>query len=166
MNAIARIFVNQIEVGSLPASQYRYIAKQARRDWRLWVGQLFNLFTVFAQFLAAAIRIIPFVWFIAFVGLTIFSPKDTINLFASLPIITPEKLSEDFQLLLRVSLILSILYLGVEGILTAASEKPGKFGYVNMFDDAIAQEIREVLEVPAKGRVHIRIEEIADAGFE
>lgn len=71
-HAIARVFVNDVEIGSLPADQYQHILDAARRNRRLYASQTLNIALTLFRLTTKILRSIPFLLFFiaAFIALT------------------------------------------------------------------------------------------------
>lgn len=154
MTSIARIYVNQVEVGALPASQYHSVVKQIRSDGRLYVLQGFNFVEVLIRFLLATFRLVPSMWFLVAVILAIWAPEAITEFVASFQKFSPSEVSQGFQRML----LWSVLFNGVAlmaHVGFAAGFQP--YGYINMIDRAVSRRIREVLEVPAEGELMVTV---------
>lgn len=155
MTSIARVYVNQIEVGALPSAQYRAVVEQTRHDWRLYVQQVFNVAFACLWFLIASFRLVPTLLFIAGAAAAIWVPEEITASVIQLATITPEQLSQGIQrLLLWCTVFAVILHCSVFMMFFSGFHK---FGYINVFDRAVNKQIRRVLEVPAEGDMFVHI---------
>lgn len=157
MTSIARVYVNQVEVGALPATQYHAVVKQARRDWRLHVLQGFNVAAVLVRFLLTSLRLVPLLWFMVAVLLGIWYPDSITEFVASFPTLSPSQVSQSFQHMLLWSTFVTGVSLMLRAALTGSSAGFQPYGYINMIDRAVSRRIREILEVPAEGDMMVTV---------
>lgn len=155
MSDIARVFVNNIEVGSLPAAEYHSYIEDAKRDWRLKVQQVFNVLGTALSFLAKAFVMVPVVWFLLGSLLLIGEPEMIANAAHSLAAMEASDIGALYQRFLLYSYFAAILMLFMGTVLTGSSL--GIYGYRDVFDMAVAMRIRRLLEVPAKGDLDVVI---------
>ncbi len=153
MSKIARIFVNRIEVGTVPADLYEKIVKQAKRDWKLYVSQGFNLVAVAFRFFVDTLRLTPWLWFITSAGLAVLAPDILGDVFAALSKATPAELANEYRK--------AVMYgpLGVSAMLLAgmAGGFGSKYGFVDRFGEVVGERLRALLEVPAEGSIDVFI---------
>ena len=91
-NRIARVFVNNVEVGSLPAEQYWEIYKEAKKDWKNYLLQTFNIIKVITKIFALIIWYIPYVWIIAILSIYCFDQAFFTDLFTIIQNNSPQEI--------------------------------------------------------------------------
>lgn len=153
MSKIARIFVNRIEVGTVPADLYEKIVKQAKRDWRLYVSQGFNLVAVAFRFFVVTLRLTPWLWFIASAGLVLLAPDILGEIFAALTKATPAELANEYRKAVMYGPV-AVAAMLLAGMLMGFGSK---YGYIDRFGEVVGERLRSLLEVPAEGTVDVFI---------
>ncbi|MGY6257273.1 hypothetical protein ACXIVK_27830 [Paraburkholderia caledonica] len=156
-NAIARVYVNDIEVGTLPADQYNKIVKMVRADRRLYVAQAMNYFKVLLRCLFLTIRYVPTALFFALFLFEITSPSSVTDVIVGMRQSTPEAVNHGVCWLLGTGWIVSMLFVVVgmfDGVFPT--------GAVDQFDRKISHHIRSLLEVPAQGKMMVVVTRDAD----
>lgn len=148
--AIARVFVNEIEVGALPADQYNKIVKTVRTDRRLYVAQALNYFNVAWRFLVLTLRFVPVLWFIMLVLAEIIQPSSVTDFIASMRQATPAEVNHAICWALGAGWIFSMV---VVTFCMGLGVYPT--GVVDEFDGKINRHIRSLLEVPAEGTMTV-----------
>ena len=149
---VARVYVNEVEVGALPELQYRQVVVDAWARWDLYGRQALNAVEVGARVAFAVVRLIPWVWFALVAIAAVLIPDQLATVFGTLAKGTPA----EFVVALRSGL-------GGGALLSAVAVGGGvalgglKFGFVNEFDGFIAQRLRQLLEEPADGRLQVRV---------
>jgi len=155
-DAILRVSVNGIEVGSLPEGLYEEIRKDVRRNKWLYVRQGFSflnaILVVLSRFLAyAAILSVLFSMLVA-----VASPDTTATVWAALMKATPDQVANGFRsmagLVLFVTGLCMLAMLCLKGF--------SYFGAVDVFQREINHYVRTVLEVPSEGPMTIRADAI------
>lgn len=150
MAQISHVYVNNIEVGSLPAEQYNAIVKQVKSTPWLYVRQGIN--TVWVAFCLAiwALRVTPWVWFIFFLFFSVAEKQAVIDFISTVKSANSAELVQliklGFAYSYPMAFIACFVAEGLKGKLT---------GYRNYFDDAISFKIRRLLEVPAEGPIDV-----------
>lgn len=152
-NEIARIYVNDIEVGSLPSHVYRKIVTEAKRDKRLYFAQAMNFILVVLQLTASVFKYIPFTLILFLLLGFIAGPDILVELVRASRTASPEYVVGFIgrTLLSAACFNLTVLTAGMGfGSL--------RFGYVNHFDAAISRRVKSLLEVPADGDLSVIIQ--------
>jgi hypothetical protein len=154
MTAIARVFVNNIEVGSLPAAEYDRLSSAAYGDQRLWAATFLSLLGAVWRILGRTVAAMPAVLLASAATMALVVPGPTAELVHALRALPPEQLFAGF---LRVLSMVGTLGLVVVPMLDALrGRNPGDF--VNPFDAAVANQIRQRLEVPSDGALRVEVE--------
>lgn len=154
---VATVYLNGIEIGSLPISKHRAMLAEARRDPRLYLQQGGNLLRMALNLLAAGIGNVPKLWALLLVASVIFLPTELADLVQQslplLPQLSGEQVVTGLQSLLSTSLIFSYVVLLLEFVAF-----PGaiRYGYRDVFHDAVSFTLRKELEAPAHGKVEVR----------
>jgi hypothetical protein len=149
---VARVYVNEVEVGSLPAVHYARVVREAWSCKGLYVMQALNIAAVVLRAALAVVRFIPWVWFLALACAAVFAPEALRETFARMSTATPTQLVDAVRQALDGAAVLSVVVCGTTVVLGVE-----RFGYVNQFDEVISQRIRRILEVPAEGSMRVSV---------
>ncbi|MBU9439112.1 hypothetical protein KTE91_28945 [Burkholderia multivorans] len=150
--AIARVYVNDVEVGALPADQYNRIVKDVRADRRLYVAQAMNYIGFVWRFVAHSLRFVPIFWFAALVVAEILGPSIVTDLIAAMRQATPTEVNHGICWMLGAGMIFSMLTVS---FCMFAGAYPS--GLVDEFEAKISRQIRSLLEVPAEGTMSVLV---------
>lgn len=149
---VAVIQVNNIEVGSMPLSQYEDIVESVKRDWRTRVASVFSyvgfvwrivirLCSYFVQSFAVIIAL--------FMLYSSFHSVETTQFITELRNTPSERIAEAIRSITNICVILTsiacALSIFIKGIPV----------FVSASENGINKKIREVMEVPAEGRVSV-----------
>jgi hypothetical protein len=157
MSGIARLFVNDVEVGSLPEEQYLSILGQVKSEHR--------------HYLMAVLRLLWSGWSAIMVALGCFSPllitivallvwgapNESAEFIDSVQKATPLQIVELLKILLTAFFMLSLVVLGTMIFVGY------NFGYISPWKDARNKRLRRVMEVPTKGDFVVVVERSDDA---
>ena len=150
--AIARVYVNDVEVGSLPLQQYKNIVRSTWRDNRLYLWQVLNLAWVCWEATRLYLTVATVIaCSLVFLGAVFFTNNviETFDLFKAMQ--TSDQVLVVKRILLIYFQITSITI--VLGVIWGI--KTHQLGFKNYFGDKISDEIRHLLEVPTEGRFKI-----------
>lgn len=154
---VATVYLNGIEIGSLPISQHRAMLAEARRDPQLYLRQVGNLLRMALNLLAAGIGNVPKLWALCLVASLIFLPTELADLvqrsLPKLPQLSGDQVVTGLQSLLSTSLILSYVVLLLEFV---AFPGAARYGYRDVFHEAVSFTLRKELEAPAHGKVEVQ----------
>jgi|GEM_PF-1828292 len=151
MSSVARVYLNDVEVGSLPATDYRSIVANTKKDWKLYFLQVLILMKAVLNIIAFGFRAIPAFLLLAIVLGVVFFPEQVTENLEALSKFTIGEIVEGAQ-----NLFVSIWI--ITSILTPAflmTWRPNSFGFYDVFDDKVNQEIRKILEVPTTGNLTV-----------
>ena len=151
MSKIARVYLNDVEVGSLPAVQYQRIVKDAKRDWRLYVLQWLNIIGFSLRCAVMCLRLTPWVWFYLSIIALIFAPEELSQVITEYGQATPLEVTRAYAKMVVFGASISAVCLSI----IVAIGKSHVYGYVNKFDEAIKNELRRLLEVPTEGEMMV-----------
>ncbi|MGL0788774.1 hypothetical protein [Xanthomonas translucens] len=151
--AIARVSINGIDVGSLPADQYRRIVAESRRDWRLWVAQSLAWAAVILRLVSLVLQVMAVCWLLFIPLLALLAPADLTAMIATLAKTPPAEITKGIRTLLTFFIGLGVLAMFMAPIFTPSLVQP----LVNHFDRAISRRIRELLEVPTEGDIRVML---------
>ena len=154
-NTIARVFVNGVEVGSLPIAMLQQIKKEAKADPWLYLGQAMNVVYALACFFTAAIQLVPVALVVALFWLLAFdnaSVSALIELFRIAPI------DMVVSFLKKLSFLCVMLCVIAEMFCAIAGAK--NFGLKNYFQNRVDDAIYGFLEVPVVGRMSIQLDKV------
>lgn len=153
-DGVAVIKVNNIEVGSMPVSQYEEIVLTVKNDWRTRIASVFSYIGFFWRFI---IRLWSFfvkgfsllcTIFILYYFLHPAELTQFINEMRSLP---SEIIAAGFRLVTNICLVLTFISCSLSLLLE------GKPLFVSATENAVNKKIRQVMEVPAEGLVSITL---------
>lgn len=151
-DGIAVIKVNNIEVGSMPVSQYEEIVESVKKDWRTRVASVFS-------YIGFVWRLILRVWhyfvqgfsvIIAFFMLySVHHQAELTQFITDLRNSDSENIAEFIRTITYTCIIMTVIA-AILSIFTKGSPV-----FVSATENAINKRIREVMEVPAEGQVSI-----------
>lgn len=147
---IAVVKVNNIEVGSMPISQYEEIVKAVNNDWRTRIASVFSYLRFVWKFIVKLWSYFVQCFSVLFAMFMLYSLFHTaeitqfINEMRSLP---SESIANGIVSLTQLSV--SVTFIGC--FLSFLIK--GTPVFVSAYEDAINKKIREVMEVPAEGQV-------------
>lgn len=150
---VARIYVNGIEVGSMPTDQYKSLVKEQKRRVSLHVKGVLNALWVSCNFISRLTITTSSVIVAMFVAMCAFDTGSTIELVKHLRETEPELIANSMQSFFLVVLVVSIPITTVHAALF-----PARYGYINHIDLEINRKIRELMEVPTEGDMHVQVE--------
>ncbi len=148
----AIVKVNNIEVGSMPISQYEEIVKSVKKDWRTHVASVFS-------YIGFALRIIIMLWnyfvhsfaiFIAFIMFySFYHHEELTHLITFLRNSPSENITEIIRVIAYYCITLTVIAVAISIV------AKGIPIFVSATEIAINKKIREVMEVPTEGQVSI-----------
>lgn len=149
-SAIARVFVNQVEVGSVPLTMYRELVTIAWKSPRLYIAQIMNLCGVIFKFVTGFLTTLP-VLLVGIVGLAAwFWPGELQSFIEEIRTRTAAELVVFIQQIWPTLFLLYVMIQGFRGMFSNTS-----FGFINHFSADIHQHLRHLLEVPVDGVVTV-----------
>lgn len=147
---VAHVFVNNIEVGSLPVCEYQQLVKSVRKSKRLYVIQLFNWLVVAMRCGGELLIMLP-VYLVGLMVCVAFVAPDALSAyFTAISKLTPEQLVQTVRALSGALSVVYAMYLGGRLLV-----KGSLAGYVNQFEAEVNERVRTLLEVPAEGAVRV-----------
>lgn len=152
---VARVYLNGIEIGSLPVAQHKALLAKARRTPMLYVRQARNTLQVGFCMLLAMFLCVPVVWLASLMLSLLGDPADVGSMvhgfMATLQQPSAEIVGEFVQKGIQFSILLSLILVGL-GLFVSE----GRFyGYRDVFKDEVAYQLRSELEAPAQGTVEV-----------
>ncbi|HDI1215647.1 TPA: hypothetical protein PKO72_004446 [Aeromonas hydrophila] len=152
---VARVYLNGIEIGSLPVAQHKAMLARARRDFGLYLSQAINTVLLGGRMLLALFVFVPVVWLAALTLCLLVEPVEagTIvkELLAILQQESAEKVGLFVQGVLQASLFLAAFLVGVSYFMSHGR----LYGYRDVFKEAVHYQLRQELEAPAHGVVSV-----------
>lgn len=151
MSSIAHVYLNDVEVGSLPAADYKRIVSKAKKDWKLYVLQALILMKVVLKIIVFGARSISAFLFLAITLAVVFFPEqvtETLQQLRNYPIDEIVKGAQNVFIW-----IWTFTSFFAPALLMVW--RRNLFGYYDVFDERISQEIRQILEVPATGNLSV-----------
>ncbi|ECC1675615.1 hypothetical protein FNX24_21680 [Salmonella enterica] len=159
-NDVAIIRVNNIEVGSMPVSQYEEIVKSVKKEWRTRIASVFS-------YISFVWKLILRLWHYFVHGISVivalfmlyslYHQVEVTQLINELRNANSEYISEMIREITTTCIILTL----IAAILSILIQ--GTPVFVSATENAINKKIREVMEVPAEGQVSITFEK--DGGY-
>lgn len=149
---VARVFVNEVEVGALPAEQYRQIVKDVRRDKRLILAQSLNYGHVAYMFFAKTVLRWPVTLLACVALLEVSTPATVVDMITMIRAATPTEANGAMGLILGWSWVVSCLFeAGCRLVWNRHS------GLIDCFDESVNFRIRSLLQEPVEGRLSVVI---------
>lgn len=150
---IARVSVNNVEVGSIPTQQLLALKKEAKRDWKLYLNQTLNYLYTSYSIVINIIQNIPKIWFAVALLLAIFDSNSITNIIALIQSNNADQNKDFFIYLLNRSALLSTMVFIISFSFSGGSLE--KYGFENKFERYVARKLMKILEVPALGEIQI-----------
>jgi len=158
MSKIAKIHINNIEVGSLPAEEYEAIVKAVKSDWRVYLSQALNILRVALRLAVTVLRLVPWAWFVLLFLAMLAAPTEVTAVISALQKASPEAITHGIQQAIIAGIVLSVAAVFVSVI----SGNSIAFGFVDHFNQAINQRLRYILEEPAEGDVMVIVRDVPE----
>jgi hypothetical protein len=149
MTRVAQVFLNGVEVGTLPVGQYAAIRREVWRDWRPYLRLLSDLVAGFARPLGVMVALIPLAMLAFVLFLAYQYPADLGHAVTLLASGNADGLLALFRLSTMVAAAGVIVWLG---FLCLVQRLP--FSH-SPFERAIGARALIVLGEPATGRVEV-----------
>ncbi|EKQ8286760.1 hypothetical protein P6Y92_004792 [Salmonella enterica] len=151
-DGVAVIRVNNIEVGSMPISQYEEIVKSVKKDWRTRVASVFSYIGFVWKFI---IRLWSYfvqcfsVLFALFMLYSLSHPSEITQFIEQIRSLPSENIAYGIRALTNTCILVTIMAYALSFFLKGAPV------FVSATENAINKKIREVMEVPVEGQVSI-----------
>ncbi len=148
----AVIKVNGIEVGAMPLEQYESIVRDVNKDWRTSIASIFS-------YIGFVWRMILRLWHYFIQTLSIFTVLFLLYFFQNqtelAQLITELRNAPSLHIaeIIRTITYTCLILTAIAGMLSILLK--GTPAYVTATEKAINKKIREVMEVPAEGKVSI-----------
>lgn len=153
-NSIARVYVNNVEVGSLPIAQYEAVVKEVKGRWiEGMLVQFANIIVGLMRFLYLYLQYVLILSLIFGGGIILSSPEFCANLIQLLRTAPAHELANSLKYFTSLALILSLFFCVIAFTLTSY-----RFGVRNMFTDTIHRRLLYILEVPTHGDIKVIID--------
>lgn len=150
--SIVRVFVNDVEVGSVPTEQFLQIKKNARADIRLYLDQAINLFCVFTNFVYSAFLVVPYVLIFGLFLLLMFDSTTFQEMLEAFRSSSTAEITIFFKNLCSITITISVF------VKSASIPFGHYFGFKNSFNNSVAKTLRQVLETPVEGKMFLRFD--------
>ncbi|ENU7100583.1 hypothetical protein ACFICF_004528 [Salmonella enterica] len=151
-DGVAVIRVNNIEVGSMPISQYEEIVKSVKKDWRTRVAAVFSYVGFVWKFI---IRLWSYfvksftVLFALFMLYSFFHPVELAQFINEMRSLSSENIANGVRSVTNICILLTIISCALSLFFKGVPV------FVSASENAINKKIREVMEVPAEGQVSV-----------
>ncbi|EGK8902258.1 hypothetical protein IOW44_004408 [Salmonella enterica] len=152
----AIISVNDIEVGAMPLEQYEDIVRSVNKSWLMRIHGFNQYFWYLLKQFCGLVDLFIRVFATVAVAAAIFfyySSRDNIALNGELPLRLKD-IYQITQLILNASIVLTIITSGLKFLFSGADATRH---FISPRRHAIAYKIRQVMEVPAEGKVSVMI---------
>ncbi|WP_272664023.1 MULTISPECIES: hypothetical protein [unclassified Providencia] len=158
-DAVATIKINNIDVGSMPLSQYEDIVRSVKKDYRIKVATtisgtkyIFKIANyIYSYFAKSIITLITLIMLCS-----LFFPNDLTSVITELKTLSPDEITGVLSAIASICILLTMLVILVsffsKGVITSV--------YVSPSEIAINNKIREIMEVPAEGQVTVTFSKI------
>lgn len=150
---VVKIFINNVEVGSIPRTQYEKIKKDTYRNKKNYILQIINFVEVVSTVIFKIMLSVAFIWFALFLIYLVYDPDQITYLITMFKEQKPEQITQSLRAMFMVGVMFSIIYLTLESVVVRS-----KFGYENAFKSSIEENILAIMEVPERGKVRIKID--------
>ncbi|EQO56125.1 hypothetical protein G718_04946 [Escherichia coli HVH 43 (4-2173468)] len=149
---IAVVKVNNIEVGSMPISQYEEIVRAVNNDWRTRIASVFSYVRFVWKFI---IKLWSYfvqcfsVLFAMFMLYSLFHTAEITQFIDEMRSLPSESIANGIVSLTQLSVLVTFIGCFLSFLIK------GTPVFVSASEDAINKKIREVMEVPAEGQVSV-----------
>lgn len=150
---VAKVYLNNVQVGSIPLEHYEKIKKFAYKDKKNYILQIFNIVKFLASLTIKAIQVLPFFWLLILFYCILFDQHALTQFISFLKENSPERIAVFIKDIVSVGLIFGVIYVLLETVLLMNS-----FGYENAFQSSIERSVLQLLEIPERGNVFIQVE--------
>lgn len=150
---VAKVYINSVQVGSIPIEHYEKIKKFAYKDKKNYILQIFNTMKFLASLTVKAIQFLPFFWLLFLFYCILFDQYALTQSIAFLKENSPERIAVFVKDLVSVGLIFGVIYSLLEAVLSMK-----RIGYENAFQSSIERNVLQLLEIPERGNVFIQVE--------
>lgn len=150
---VAKVYINSVQVGSIPLEHYEKIKKFAYKDKKNYILQILNTIKFLASLTVKAIQFLPFFWLLILFYCILFDQQALTQFIAFLKENSPERIVQFIKDMVSVGLFFGIFYVLLETVLLMNS-----FGYENAFQSSIEKSVLQLLEIPERGNVFIQVE--------
>lgn len=151
-SSIARVHVNGIEVGTLPADTYNAIVKNVRQTRRLYLAWALAAAGLVLRKVFQFIRAMPGVLIGLLFILLMVSPENFTQLLANVRAAEPDEITKSLRGFFHLIATAAIVFLP-----TTAIFAPRSWQFQSPFDSEISRQIRRLLEVPSEGDLLVEI---------
>ncbi|ENE5338097.1 hypothetical protein ABNL11_004957 [Klebsiella pneumoniae] len=149
---VAVIRVNNIEVGSMPVSQYEEIVRAVKKDWRTRIASVFSYVGFVWKFIKRtwSYFVNSFtVLFALFMLYSLFHPAELTQFINEMRSLPSENIANGIRSVINICLLLTIISSVLSFFVI------GTPVFVSATENAINKEIRKVMEVPTEGQVSV-----------
>lgn len=154
-SSIARVHVNGIEVGTLPADTYHQIVKSVQHTRRLYLGWALSAAALILRKVFQYICAIPAVLIGTLFILLMVSPDTFTQLLVDLRAAEPDEITQALRWAIHLIGVLAIIVLP-----TTAIFSPRSWQFQSPFNREISRQVRRLLEVPSEGDLMVEIIEL------
>ncbi|MFJ3110009.1 hypothetical protein [Pseudomonas putida] len=153
-STIARVRINGVEVGSLPTETYNNIVASARAEPGMYMAYLLAWIVYVVRLILSAAIVSPTILLAIFGLVALLEPSVIADLIILLRSASPDELS---VLVYKLTGYIACGFIGVPMIM--ATIFPGVITFKSPIRAWVEHDIRDLLEVPTKGHLSVRIVE-------
>lgn len=147
---VAKVYINSVQVGSIPLEQYEKIKKNVYRRKRNYILQVIEFFSYFLKLICRTIASIPIVWTVFLIFILIVDPNSLVDFLSFLKDSSPQLIAKFIKQTVSTSFMVTFLIVFIISL--------RNLGVTNTFDRAIENSILKALEIPERGNVFIQVE--------
>ncbi|MBP7255365.1 MAG: hypothetical protein KBA19_06790 [Negativicutes bacterium] len=151
MHKVVKIFMNNIEVGSIPFELYEKIKKDSYSSKRNYMLQVIKIFTLILNLVFKTIFYIPVAWTIFLILILTFDSNSLVDFISFLKDSSPELIANFIKQTLFLSFMITIMSVFISHIISFKK-------VTTVFDQAIEEAILKLLEIPERGKLFIQVE--------
>ncbi|ELE4368138.1 hypothetical protein VRR38_004700 [Salmonella enterica] len=151
-DSVAVIKVNNIEVGSMPVSQYEEIVQSVKKDWKTRVAAVFSYVGFVWKFINRVWSYFIYSFTVLFALFMLYSfshPAELTQFIDGLRSLPSEDIAKGIRTVIYICVVVTIICSALSFFLI------GKPVFVSATENAINKEIRKVMEVPTEGPVSV-----------
>ncbi len=153
MGAIARVYVNGIEVGSMPVEKHKEIKSESKKALRLYAYQALNMSGIVLKMVFLSIRVIPLFWFFGIIlslYLDLAAVADFIDGLRAAPSMDIAQTIKEI-----IGTTLTITNVSVSVAFAVVPSFRRQMGLIDYFKGFTEHRIKQTLEVSDQGPVEV-----------
>lgn len=153
MAAIARVYVNGIEVGSMPVEKHKEIKSESRKVLRLYAYQLLNLSAMVLKMVFLSIKVTPLLLFFVMTLSLYLDLGSVADLIGGLKAAPPTVIAQYLKDIIGSTVAFINISVSVAFALIPSFRR--KLGVIDYFKNFTEYRIKQTLEVSDQGPVEV-----------